>query len=187
MSQLQINNIQKERLQKRSFDQMHMVSEIFPVGEATSSNVLMHALVNNGRNLKGSELIVSEQTGLLDVESQNERLVRKKQKKLVDQTCDYLKKRIHEKHLLDEVACSMGTNRSKLAASFKSVLGKGVFEWLRERRMAKAKALLLTSELSIQQIAFEVGFDNCANFSTAFKKQYSISPREQRSTGVFRV
>ena len=75
----------------------------------------------------------------------------------------------------------MGSNRSKLATTFKRVLGVGVFEWLRKQRMLKAKALLIYSDLSIQEIGFEVGHENSANFSSAYKKQYNLSPRQQRN------
>lgn len=100
--------------------------------------------------------------------------------KLVENTCDYLQSHIHEKLMLDDIALNMGTNRSKLAHAFKEVLGLGVFEWLREQRMKKAQRLLLDSHLSIQEIAFEVGYENCAHFSTAYKRQFDLSPSRQR-------
>ena len=103
------------------------------------------------------------------------------QKLLVKNTCRYLIKNISEKHMLDGIALSMGTNRSKLAASFKSALGISVFEYLRKIRMEKAKSLLITSDIPIQQVSFEVGYENSANFSTAYKKHYQLSPREQRN------
>lgn len=99
---------------------------------------------------------------------------------LVKNTCRYLKHNIHEKLMLDEVAHSMGSNRSKLSSTFKRVLGKGVFEWLREHRMLKAKSLLINSKMTVQQVGFEVGYENCANFSTAYKREFHLSPSQQR-------
>ncbi len=86
--------------------------------------------------------------------------------------------------MLDAIAIQMGTNRSKLAASFKNVLGISVFEYLRKIRMEKAKVLLINSDISIQQISFEVGYENSANFSTSYKKYYQLSPREQRNIHI---
>ena len=106
--------------------------------------------------------------------------VKPKDKQLVDQTCHYLQRHMDQKLNLDDVAIYMGANRSKLAATFKTVLGIGVFEWLREQRLLKAQSLLLSSELNIQAVGFEVGYENSANFSTAYKKQFNISPRQQR-------
>ena len=87
---------------------------------------------------------------------------------------------IHKKFILGEIALSMGTNRCKLAASFKQVLGLGVFEWIRHQRMSKAQFLLLSSQMTILQIAFEVGYENSTHFSTSFKKQFNLTPRQQR-------
>ena len=106
---------------------------------------------------------------------------------LVQNTCQYMKKNIYSKLMLDDIAIFMGSNRSKLAATFKQVLGVGVFEWLRKQRMLKAKALLIHSELSIQEIGFEVGYENSANFSSAYKKQFGISPRQQRNLSKIEI
>jgi len=106
--------------------------------------------------------------------------IKQRDKLLVDQTCQYLQRHMDQKLNLDDIAIYMGANRSKLAATFKTVLGIGVFEWLREQRLLKAQSLILSSELNIQAIGFEVGYENSANFSTAYKKQFNISPRQQR-------
>jgi len=70
----------------------------------------------------------------------------------------------------------MGTNRSFLALSFKKIMGTSVILWLRTKRMEKAKCLLSHSDSSIQQISYELGYQDPANFSTAFKQQNNMSP-----------
>lgn len=111
----------------------------------------------------------------------------KREKDLVQKTCDHLIRNIVQKFALDEIASSVGSNRSQLASAFKRVLGVGVFEWLREQRMQKARNLLLHSDLSIQEIGFEVGYENSANFSSAYKKQFSLSPREERNQAKIEI
>jgi len=106
--------------------------------------------------------------------------VKQQDKLLVHETCQFLQKRLDRKLSLDDIAISMGTNRSKLAFLYKAVIGVSVFEWLREQRLLKAKELLLQTDLSIQEIGFEVGFENSANFSTAYKKYFNVNPRHQR-------
>ncbi|MBL4940286.1 MAG: helix-turn-helix transcriptional regulator [Colwellia sp.] len=106
---------------------------------------------------------------------------------LVQDTCRYLKNNIYNKLILNDIASFMGSNRSKLAATFKRVLGVGVFEWLRKQRMLKAKSLLIHSDLSIQEIGFEVGYENSANFSSVYKKQFGFSPRQQRNLSKVEV
>ncbi|QOL25214.1 helix-turn-helix transcriptional regulator [Thalassotalea sp. LPB0316] len=103
-----------------------------------------------------------------------------KELRLVEKTCDYLNDKLCDKHGLDQLAYNVGSNRSQLASSFKRILGLGVFEWLRAKRMEKAKHLLIHSDFTIQEIGFEVGYENSANFSSAFKKHFGISPKQQR-------
>lgn len=110
-----------------------------------------------------------------------------KDEMLIQTTCRHLEKNIYSKFILDDIAAVVGSNRSKLAATFKRVLGMGVFEWLRNHRMLKAKSLLIYSGLSIQAIGFEVGYENSANFSSAYKKQFQISPRQQRVLSKVKV
>lgn len=73
-----------------------------------------------------------------------------------------------------------GTNSKHLNAAFKKYAGVTVYEYLREERMKEAHALLLKTQLTVQDIAGEVGFTDSANFSTAFKKRFGASPREFR-------
>jgi iron complex transport system substrate-binding protein len=58
--------------------------------------------------------------------------------------------------------------------------GFALFGWLRKQRMLKAKSLLIRSDLSINEIAVEVGYENIINFSFAYKKQFNVFPIQQR-------
>lgn len=99
---------------------------------------------------------------------------------VVKKARNYLISHLDEKLLLEDVARACGVNRSKLALIFRRVVGVGVFEWLRNYRMSKAKILLMKSDLSVQAVGLEVGYENSANFSSAYKKVFNVSPREQR-------
>jgi AraC-like DNA-binding protein len=46
--------------------------------------------------------------------------------------------------------------------------------------LEKAKTLLVTSDKSINEIAFELGFEYPQNFSKLFKKKVGISPTRYR-------
>jgi AraC-like DNA-binding protein len=45
-------------------------------------------------------------------------------------------------------------------------------------RLQKAKELLLSGKYNVKETAHAVGFNNAANFSTAFKKQFHTLPSE---------
>lgn len=138
-------------------------------------------------NIPSNEIIADKNHNVVELDLNMPSTIKSKDNVLIQKTCGYLKKNICSKLVLAEIATIMGSNRSKLAATFKRVLGIGVFEWLRKQRMLKAKYLLLHSELSIQEIGFEVGYENSANFSSAYKKQFNISPRQQRKLAKIEI
>ncbi|MEM6804325.1 MAG: helix-turn-helix transcriptional regulator [Bacteroidota bacterium] len=47
-------------------------------------------------------------------------------------------------------------------------------------RLKKAKELLLISDLSISEIAYETGHTDPSYFSKTFKSKYGLSPKEFR-------
>lgn len=59
---------------------------------------------------------------------------------------------------------------------FKKRTGLGIISYRNRLRIEKAKMLLLTSELSVEAIADEVGFSDVYYFSRFFKKTVGISP-----------
>lgn len=72
------------------------------------------------------------------------------------------------------------TNSRHLNMAFKISAGVTVYEYLREERMKEARALLQQTSLAVQDIAYEIGFTNSANFATAFKDRFGLTPREFR-------
>lgn len=99
---------------------------------------------------------------------------------LARRTCVFLASRLHMHLSLGEIAREVGSNRTALSSCFKQEVGKSVFCWLREQRMLKARQRLLQTDQSIQRIAMDVGYENSANFSTAYRRQFGLSPRKQR-------
>jgi DNA-binding response OmpR family regulator len=81
---------------------------------------------------------------------------------------------------LASLAKSVGTNARRLNEAFRHCTGVTVFEYLREARMEQARKLLRETNLAVQVIACDLGYDNPANFATAFRARYGISPRDYR-------
>ena len=76
-----------------------------------------------------------------------------------------------------ELARMAGGSRSLFAGRFKAVMGVGPIEYLANWRMAVAKDALRRGGRSIEEIAFEVGFQSASAFSTAFARRVGCSPR----------
>lgn len=83
---------------------------------------------------------------------------------------------------IDDISRKVGFPRHKLSLIFKSRFGTTVFAWWREKNMQKAKNLLINSDVTVQNISDELGFNSAANFSTAFKDRFGMSPTSCRQS-----
>ena len=59
---------------------------------------------------------------------------------------------------------------------FKSITGKTVTQYINSLRLEKACQLLDSSNLSISEISYSVGFSDTSYFIKVFKKHYLVSP-----------
>nr|WP_306414083.1 AraC family transcriptional regulator [Allorhizobium borbori] len=74
----------------------------------------------------------------------------------------------------------IGINRTKLFYGFKRLYGTSTVQFIDGLRMNKARRLLLETDMSVSQVAAEVGYGFAANFSTRFKNHFGQSPRTLR-------
>jgi AraC-like DNA-binding protein len=75
------------------------------------------------------------------------------------------------------LARKVGMNECYLKKGFKELYGKTIFMHLQELRMQRAK-VLLKEELSVTEVATEVGYASISSFSSAFKKTVGVLPTE---------
>lgn len=78
---------------------------------------------------------------------------------------------------LSELARQVGLNECTLKQGFRHLFGTTVFGYVRDCRMQQAQTLLHFPHLTIAQVAAQVGYRNPEAFSTAFRRQYAISPK----------
>ncbi|SNC66391.1 monosaccharide ABC transporter substrate-binding protein, CUT2 family [Hymenobacter gelipurpurascens] len=82
---------------------------------------------------------------------------------------------------VEDVARSLGISRVQLYRKVKAVLGTGVTDFIQGVRLTKARQLLLDDDLSIAEVAYQLGFSSPSYFSTSFKARYQVSPSEFRA------
>ncbi|WP_175530322.1 helix-turn-helix domain-containing protein [Desulfobacula phenolica] len=95
-----------------------------------------------------------------------------------------LTSRIESPPSLNDLSRQVGINRNKLNQGFKLIYGDTVFNTLRNIRLNRARTLLLNTELSLSEIAFSVGYNNQANFTTAFRRQCGKTPKSVRLESI---
>ena len=71
-------------------------------------------------------------------------------------------------------------NRSYFCRQFHELTGKTAMAYVNEYRLAKAKALLLTTQDSISEIAVATGFSDNSYFTRKFKELFGVSPSSMR-------
>lgn len=77
--------------------------------------------------------------------------------------------------------CQIATmGKTKLRESFKSAFNMTLGEYIRQARMKYSLVLLANKQLSIGNIAANLGYSSASKFSMAFRKVYSQSPTEYR-------
>lgn len=102
---------------------------------------------------------------------------------------DSFMKKLHEileSHLEDEtfdikaLCRSLYISRMQLHRKIKALTGKSTSHYVRSLRLRKAKTLLLSTDKTITEIAYEVGFNSQSYFSSSFLEEYGQSPQEYR-------
>ena len=71
-------------------------------------------------------------------------------------------------------------NPTTLKTLFKSVYGSSLAAHMKEHRMERAAELLRESDMSVAEIANQVGYESQSRFSAAFKEYYGQLPKEYR-------
>lgn len=72
----------------------------------------------------------------------------------------------------------------KITSIFKQHLGITPAEYIRHKKTLKAKDLMMTTRLTMNEIAAEVGYSSGANFSTAFKHVEGITPKTFKANNL---
>ena len=67
-------------------------------------------------------------------------------------------------------------SRTQLFRRVKAVARKGPLDYIRERRLARADELLRTTDMTIQQVALELGFSSPGYFTKCYKEYFGHLP-----------
>jgi len=79
---------------------------------------------------------------------------------------------------LAELSRQIGLNTFKLKKEFKELFGVPVFKYLQNERMTAAHDLIRTQKATVQEAAWQVGYDSLSSFSNAFNKKFGFRPSE---------
>lgn len=92
----------------------------------------------------------------------------------------YISEHFSESLRLGDVARVFGFSEGYFSAIFKQNFAQTFSEYLLSYRLERGKELLVSTGISVGEIAFQVGFNSYSYFCTAFKKREGISPKRYR-------
>jgi AraC family transcriptional regulator len=91
-------------------------------------------------------------------------------------TIAYLEAHLADELDLGEIAASVCLSVPRLAALFRNATGEPPRRWLMNRRFARACELLVTSSLSVTEIAHQCGFASSQHLATVMRRRHAITP-----------
>jgi AraC family transcriptional regulator len=98
----------------------------------------------------------------------------------VRKICEYLSENLSRDFALSELAALIGLSEEHFCRAFGRSVGTSPYQWLLERRMARARELLANRTLSLSVIAQEVGYAGQSAFGAAFRKVTGRTPSQYR-------
>ncbi len=99
----------------------------------------------------------------------------------ISQVLAYIENHIHTECSLAELADKANLSVSHFKAEFKKQTGLPSSKYLLQRRMEKARALLMNTDIPIQIIAEKAGYPNPSAFSRRFAAYFGEPPRQFKS------
>lgn len=82
---------------------------------------------------------------------------------------------------VDTIASAMGLERSQFYRKIKALTNYAPVELIRRLRLKQARTLLLTTQKTISEIAYETGFSTPAYFAKCYRDAYGVTPSEARA------
>ena len=94
---------------------------------------------------------------------------------------EVIESRLSESELsIEELAADMNLSRVQLYRKVKAVTGSTPVELLRSARLNRGYQLLVTTDKSVSEVAYQVGFTAPSYFTKCFKDEYGMLPGEVR-------
>ncbi|MEL7124510.1 MAG: ATP-binding protein [Bacteroidota bacterium] len=102
-------------------------------------------------------------------------------------------KAVFEKHMddpdfeVEDLCEELLISRVQLRRKVKALTGRSLSVYIRSLRLQKARQLLLTTDLAVKSVFYEVGFSNHSYFSSSYNQEFGETPtatRQKKETSI---
>ncbi|NMB00125.1 MAG: response regulator [Firmicutes bacterium] len=87
----------------------------------------------------------------------------------------------HQPISLSSIAQRFFVSKEHLSRTFKADVGENISEYIKRKRMEKAKELLVHGEMEIKHVSEAVGYNDTSYFYRVFKTHFGITPGKLRA------
>lgn len=98
----------------------------------------------------------------------------------IAKTVLYIRKHLNEAIELEKLAEISCLSKDHFIRLFKKELGTTPLQYINQKKIEKAQLLLITEELAVKEIAFQLAFEDYSYFNRLFKKITGVTPQEYR-------
>lgn len=117
-------------------------------------------------------------------------LIDDRRSKLIEQIKTFIIDTVHykdehpKKNYSELISQHLHHDYSHLSNLFSAVEGITIEQYIINQKIEKVKELLMYNELSLSQIALQLGYSSTAHLSTQFKKLTGLNPSKFKQMGV---
>ena len=108
-------------------------------------------------------------------------LIHQEDKEFMDSVTAIIRDNLTQEALRPEfIADKLGMNSRALYRRFKKISPLTPTDFIKDYRLTHAAQLLVTTNLSVQEIIYQVGISNKSYFYREFSQKYQMTPRQYR-------
>lgn len=101
-------------------------------------------------------------------------------KQLIDSIESYIDDHINEEITIEKLCTEFNIKRTRLYNIMQQYTSGGIANFIKKKRLEKAKFLIRTTDMKIPEISDAIGFSDYNYFLRVFKKEFGISPKKYR-------
>lgn len=134
------------------------------------------------RNVQHNRRRVQERLDMLTEELAKSTAASSLNEQFVQQLQSYIELHLADTHLtVEQLQKHLGISRTQLFRKTKETLGTTPIELIRHIRLHRAQQMLRNTDLTVQEIAFSVGFTSPSYFTKCYRAEFGESPNKQRT------
>ena len=127
------------------------------------------------------KIFLYEACHILD-DTQSEGTPKKKERNITSHFFNLVENKYKENRKVEYYAREIGITAKHLAFVIKKTTGKYPSEWLDNYALLESKRLLRSTDLSIQEISYDLNFSTPSHFGKFFKKETGMTPKRFRDS-----